>query len=240
MGMLVVLALQSAPHASLLGGHGWALSCNAPQFLPPPMTGPYLAYHCGHPCSHLLPQRRIDCTDGARVGVRACVRACEQTLTVLGWTVVTVQHSARPASIHGTAWDWLCICVRCGMVSMLCHVYHTRPTPGSKELVSHIVWLDHKVCTHKPTPYSTPSLLQYQSSPHGRPPSLLPSALLCQSISSPRLKPCPQCHTTYYHPPTLQRHREPHRRTTRTVDSQRRRRSLWRPWVVGLSWVSPS
>jgi hypothetical protein len=50
-----------------------------------------------HPCSHPLPQHRIACTDGARVGVRA-----KQTLTAL------------PAcGMHCKAWQrpryWLCM-----------------------------------------------------------------------------------------------------------------------------------
>lgn len=74
-------AVRALSYASLLDAvalPGMDEPCHATRHTPPPtptpgacMTGPYQRRH---PCSHLLPQRRIACTDGARGW------ACEQTL----------------------------------------------------------------------------------------------------------------------------------------------------------------
>lgn len=150
------------------------------------MTGPYQRRH---PCSHLLPQRRIACTDGARGW------ACKQTLidcaAGVRYALYCRQGLAASTVLCATGWVW--VCAVCQAWSR-CYLYHRlarRLDPRKRSVRS-----SSSAC-HKSIHTLHLRIQQYQQSrPHGRPPSLLPSAR-----SRPSVRYSGRAHTTLLCPP---------------------------------------
>ena len=188
-------AVRALSYASLLDAvalPGMDEPCHATRHTPPPtptpgacMTGPY---QLRHPCSHLLPQRRIACTDGARGW------ACEQTLidcaAGLRYALASTGGKAwqqHPRYCARLAVDGGARCVKHAHY-LLYYVYHTRAQrlhPSKRSSRSPC-----SVCQPATSPY-TPSPYTSKSRPHGRPPSLLPSA------RRPSVRYSGRAHTTH-------------------------------------------
>ena len=179
------------------------------------MTDPYQRRH---PCSHLLP------TALGLHGRFTGGRASRQSLTAL------------PACCtHCKAWRPR-YCARRAAATRheCCECMYTRasrrlePTRRSDR---HYSVCQPAAATPK-TQYIQPHTIYhralYRSCSHGRlsQPAALPS--VCPSV-----RYSGRAHTTLCPPPRASP------RTTRAVDSQRRRRALWRPWVAGCLGSAP-
>ena len=186
------------------------------------MTGPYQRRH---PCSHLLPQRRIACTDGARGW------ACKQTLidcaAGVRYALYCRQGLAASTVLRATGWVWVCaVC----QAWPRCYVYHRlarRLDPRKRSVRSSCSACHERIVyTHPISIYdnTVPAIASAR-------PSSQPAALCSQLSLSPLLGAC------LHHPAVSATASSP--RTTRAVDSQRRRRALWRPWVAGCLGSAP-